>query len=157
MLKFTAIARIIARTSFGLRAVEEHADLSLFMKPPSIKLILGVSIIGLSMLIGWPAVALFSLVALHLRDPLVFLIGGPVTYAVSWGVWGIGMLIVGSDNVKYAKVILGWLVRNWIEKACPHTVARPMDDLKNITPPEIVAIDKESANPAALQYQIREP
>ncbi len=125
MLKFTPVARIIAHTSFGRRAVEEHVDLSLFRKPPSKKLILGVSLISLSMLMGWPAVGLFSLVALYLRDPLVFLVGGPATYAVSWGVWGIGMLIAGPDNVKYAKAILGWLVRNWIEKACPHTHSPP--------------------------------
>ncbi len=132
---FTPLARIVSRTNFGRRALEDRADLAVFKKPPSFRLVFGVSLIGLSMIMGWPAVGVFGLVAVYVRDPLIFLIGGPATYAVSWGVWGIGMWIAGPDNIRYARALLGWLIRNWIEKACPEMTPNAITDLGNANSP----------------------
>jgi hypothetical protein len=126
------LARAVSRTSFGRRSLEERADLAIFRKPPSFRLVVGVSLIGLSMIMGWPSVGVFGLVAIYVRDPLIFLIGGPATYAVSWVVWGAGMWIAGPDNIRYAKVLLGWLTQNWIKKACPEMTPNAISDLGNV-------------------------
>ena len=126
------LARIVSRTGFGRRSLKERADLAIFKEPPSLRLVVGVSLIGLSMIMGWPSVGVFGLVAIYVRDPLIFLIGGPATYAVSWVVWGAGMWIAGPDNIRYAKTLLGWLTRIWIKKACPEMTPNAISDLGNV-------------------------
>ncbi|MCB2185427.1 MAG: hypothetical protein KQJ78_03350 [Deltaproteobacteria bacterium] len=110
------LARRLARTSFAAQAVRDQVDLKPFREPPSPRLIVGVTLIGLSMLMGWPTVGVLGVVAAYLRDPVVFFLGGPLTYGLSWAVWGLGMLLAGRDNVRYLKVFLGWALRRWLEK-----------------------------------------
>jgi hypothetical protein len=49
------------------------------------------------------------------RNAWVFFIGGPVVYAVSWGVWGLGMLVAGRDALRYTNLFSRWLVRRVVE------------------------------------------
>lgn len=50
------IIQRIAETDFVRSAIADKADLSAFKKKPTIRVLLGVSAIGLSYVIGWPAI-----------------------------------------------------------------------------------------------------
>jgi hypothetical protein len=108
-----SIARRIARTGFARKAFEERVDLSVFRSRPSARIIFGLVLIGFSYLIGWPAVAFFSIVSIYFGQPLIFIIGGPVIYGISHLVFIAGIYFAGS---KYAYVFLLWATRKALER-----------------------------------------
>ncbi len=112
----------IAGTHFVRTAMEEQADLSAFRQRPSPRMIVGISAIGISYIIGWPAVGLLGVVSIHLREPLIVAIGGPMTYGLSHLVFIAGMYLAGA---QYAKVFFRWATRVAVEKLTGHN--RGMD------------------------------
>ncbi len=113
------IATYVSHTAYGRAAVESKADLSLFKKPPSFPFILGLILLGLSYVIGWPGVVVSGIAAAYLKNPLIFVIGGPAIYAVSFLVWAVSMLLMGKDNIKYARAFTKYGVRILIERFAP--------------------------------------
>jgi hypothetical protein len=109
--------RWLARRKYVANAIEEQADLSAFDGKPSAHLIIGLIFIALSMVVGgWPTIALIGVVAAWLREPLVFVIGGPVAYGISWGIFGLGTLISGKESMKYGNHFARWGVRKLTER-----------------------------------------
>jgi len=107
------IASIIARTAFARKALDEKADLGLFTAKPSARMLFGIFLIGLSYLIGWPAVALFGVLAVYCKEPLIVIIGGPAVYGLSHLVFIAGMYFAGA---QYAYAFLKWATRKALEK-----------------------------------------
>ena len=103
----------IAKTRFVRSAVEEKADLSAFRERPTLRIILGVSAIGFSYIIGWPAVAFLGTLSIYFKEPLIVVIGGPVTYGLSHLVFLLGMYLAGA---KYTRIFLRWAARVLVEK-----------------------------------------
>ena len=106
------IAEAAARTEFGRRAVEEQADLGPFREKPTPRIIIGLFLMALSYVIGWPAVALFSTLAWYFEQPLIA-IGGPVIYGISHLVFYAGLYLAGA---RHSWVFLRWATRRFIEK-----------------------------------------
>lgn len=102
----------LARTHFGREALEEHAELSFLRARPTPRVWLGLGLVALSYLIGWPAVGLLALVAWHWHEPLIVAIGGPAAYALSHLVFMVGSWLAGS---QYVILSLRWAVRKIIE------------------------------------------
>ena len=97
--------------------MEEQADLSAFEGKPSAQLVIGLVLIALSMVVGgWPTIALIGVVAAWVGEPLVFVIGGPVAYGISWGIWGLGILISGKESMTYGNHFARWGVRKFTER-----------------------------------------
>jgi len=107
------ILKKIAGTRFVRTAMEDQADLSAFRQRPTPRMMVGISAIGISYIIGWPAVGLLGMVSLHLREPLIVAIGGPVTYGLSHLVFIVGMYLAGAE---YARVFFRWATRVAVEK-----------------------------------------
>jgi hypothetical protein len=107
------IAAWTSRTEFGRSAMEEKADLSPFREKPTPRIIAGIFLMGLSYLIGWPAVALFGVLAVYFGQPLIAVVGGPVIYGISHLVFYIGLYLAGA---RYSWVFLRWATRRFIEK-----------------------------------------
>jgi len=103
----------IAGTRFVRTAMEDQADLSAFRQRPTPRMMVGISAIGISYIIGWPAVGLLGMVSLHLQEPLIVAIGGPVTYGLSHLVFILGMYLAGAE---YARVFFRWATRVAVEK-----------------------------------------
>jgi hypothetical protein len=103
----------IAATAFVRSAMAEQADLSAFKEKPSLKIILGLLAMMVSYIIGWPAVAALGLLAIHLHEPLVVIVGGPLTYGLSHLVFLLGMYLCGA---VYSLIFLRWLTRVSMEK-----------------------------------------
>jgi len=114
-------ARIIARlvrVQFVREALEEKADLgtlraALREKPTPRRVWAGLVLIGISYIIGWPAVGLLALIAYHTREPLVVVVGGPVTYGLSHLALLAGSWLAGT---RYAVIIFRWAARWVVEK-----------------------------------------
>ncbi len=103
----------ISQTEFARKAVRDQADLSAFKRRPTPRIILGVSAIIISYIIGWPAVSALGTLAIYFREPLLAVIGGPVTYGLSHLVFLAGMYLAGAE---YTKVFLRWAARVAVEK-----------------------------------------
>jgi len=101
----------LARIEAVRRAIAERADLSPFRARPSFRLLLGVGLIGLSMLLGWPLIGFLGVLAIWSAEPLVAIVGGPAAYGLSWAVYGAGLLIAGREALYYAGVFNRWCVR----------------------------------------------
>jgi len=107
------LADRLLKIQFVATAVSEQADLSAFNKKPSLRIILGLLCIGLSYLIGWPAVAGLGIVAIKLNQPLIAIIGGALIYGLSHLVFILGMYLAGAE---YSVIFLRWLSRTGVEK-----------------------------------------
>lgn len=103
----------IGDISFVRRAIEEQADLSDFKEKPSVQVIVGVLLIIISSLLGWPAVAVMGVLAVKLEEPLLAVIGGPLIYGFSHLVFLLGMYFSGA---KYSLIFFRWLTRATMEK-----------------------------------------
>ena len=111
-IKVSIVAWLL-RQRFVREALEERADLSALCGRPTPRVWTGLGFIGLSYLLGWPAVGLFALIAYHLREPLVLAVGGPLIYGLSHLVFLAGSWLAGS---RYAMALLRWGTRRVVEK-----------------------------------------
>ena len=111
-MKMSFIKRI-AETEYVRRAIEEKADLSAFKKKPSMRIFLGISTIGFSYIIGWPAISALGALSIYLNEPLLLAIGGPLLYGFSHLVFLLGMYLAGA---QYTKIFLRWATRIAMEK-----------------------------------------
>jgi hypothetical protein len=112
----------IAGTDFVRRAMAEKADLSAFKERPSAAVLAGLSLIGFSYIIGWPAVAGLGAMAVYLQRPSIALIGGPLTYGLSHLVFMLGFYFCGN---RYPVIFLRWLVRVTMEKVLAKAELEP--------------------------------
>ncbi len=97
------------------QVILEGADLRAFKERPTARLIAGIALITLSMLLGWPAVAMAGCFAAQEKNAWVFFIGGPGVYAFSWVIWGVAMVVGGADALRYANLFIRWMVRRVVE------------------------------------------
>jgi hypothetical protein len=111
-MKMNIIKRI-SETEYVRSAIEDKADLSAFKEKPSIRVILGVSAICLSYVIGWPAIGALGALAIYLDRPWLIAIGGPLLYGMSHLVFLLGMYLAGYN---YTKIFLRWATRVAMEK-----------------------------------------
>ena len=107
------IIKKIAETRYVRSAIEDQADLSAFKKKPSIKIIIGLSVMGFSYIIGWPAISVLGILSVYLNKPLLIAIGGPLLYGLSHLVFMLGMYLAGYN---YTKIFLRWATRVTVEK-----------------------------------------
>jgi len=107
------ILKKAAGTRFVQKAIADRADLSPFKERPGPRAMAGIAAIGISYIIGWPAVALLGIVSIHLEKPMIAIIGGPLTYGLSHLVFILGMYLAGAD---YTRVFFRWATRKAMEK-----------------------------------------
>jgi hypothetical protein len=103
----------LAEIDFVRSAIEERADLSAFKGRPSLRVLVGVSAIVLSYVIGWPAVAVIGFFSVRLHEPWLATIGCPLVYGLSHIVFLLGMYLAGAT---YSMIFLRWLTRVSMEK-----------------------------------------
>ena len=108
-----SLIKRLSETEYIRSAIADKADLSAFKEKPSIRVILGVSAIAFSYIIGWPAVGALGMLSIYLGKPLIVAIGGPLTYGLSHLVFLLGMYLAGYN---YTKIFLRWATRVTMEK-----------------------------------------
>jgi len=121
---FKVLARVVSRTEFARKALEEKADLSPFKEKPSARILFGIFLMGFSYVIGWPAVTFFGILSICLSEPLIVIIGGPVIYGISHLVFLAGLYLAGA---RYSYIFFRWATRKLLEKYLDHV---PVDARK---------------------------
>lgn len=76
-------AKYLVGKKYIIEILENPTDLSEFKERPTKRLIAGLILMGLSYIMGWPAVAALSVLAAWFREPMIAVIGGPTTYGLS--------------------------------------------------------------------------
>ena len=84
------MGQYLAGKKFIQKILETPADLSEFKERMTPRLIIGLILMVLSFIIGWPAVAALSVLAVWFKEPLIAVIGCPTTYALSYVVFIVG-------------------------------------------------------------------
>jgi hypothetical protein len=110
------LANRFANTSWGREIRKTDQDLSIFAEKPAFQLILGLVLLVISYIIGWPAVALCGVLAAHYQEPLILVVGGPAVYILSWIIWWISMLLIGKEGMAYAQTLGKWLGSRFIAR-----------------------------------------
>jgi hypothetical protein len=107
------IAESVAKTKFASKAINDGADLRAFKEKPSARILFGIVLMGISYIIGWPAIVLFAGLSLYWHQPLIIVIGGPLLFGLAHLVFLAGMYLAGG---KYIMVFLRWATRVTLEK-----------------------------------------
>lgn len=94
------IAARLAETKFVRTALTEEINIETLRVRPTPRIIAGLVLVGLSYVLGWPAVAAFGFLAVYLGEPLVAVIGGPATYTFSHMIFITGAWFAGAEHVK---------------------------------------------------------
>ncbi|RJQ85398.1 MAG: hypothetical protein C4519_03240 [Desulfobacteraceae bacterium] len=110
---FKGLISRICKTGYVRSAMSARADLSIFKQKPTPRVMWGLVIVGISYLVGWPAIALMALIAAYAEAPLVLVIGGPATYGLSHLLFILGAYLAGA---QYARTFFRWATRVAIEK-----------------------------------------
>lgn len=87
----------------------------LFQQRPSARIVAGLILLGVSYLIGWPAIAALTVIAGWLGQPKL-LFGGPVLYGFSWVVFVAGLALIGSKSVAAGRALGVVLLRKLVER-----------------------------------------
>ncbi|MDR2861247.1 MAG: hypothetical protein LBV07_01680 [Syntrophobacterales bacterium] len=83
-----------------MKTVAEQNNSRVYPKWLTFKMGMGIFLILLSYIIGWPGVAFFAWLSLYLKNPLWIAVGGPVIYGISHLVFLWGAYLVGERYLK---------------------------------------------------------
>lgn len=109
-------SRIVARLlelPLVRAALAEPVDLTALREKPTPRVWTGLGLIATSYVIGWPAVGLLAWLAVRWQEPLLVVVGGPLTYGLSHLVFWIGSGLAGA---RYARLFLRWAIRRAVER-----------------------------------------
>ena len=94
--------------------MKNPVDLSEFRRRPTPRLITGLFLMAFSYVIGWPAIAALGVLAVWYKEPLVAVIGGPVTYVVSCLVFIFGAWLARAPH--YMGMLTKYAIQSFIKK-----------------------------------------
>jgi hypothetical protein len=108
------IGQYLVGKKFIQKILENPADLSEFKERMTPRLIIGLILMVLSFIIGWPAMAALSVLAIWLKEPLIAVIGCPTTYALSYVVFIIGAWL--SRAPHYMGILTRYTLQSFFRK-----------------------------------------
>jgi peptidoglycan-N-acetylglucosamine deacetylase len=106
----------LAASPYVQRALKEQVSLDVFKARPSPKFIFGLGLMGISYVLGWPMVGLFTILSGYFRNPALLIVG-PALYGFSHLVFLLGLFLTGRDCLKYGDILLRWGLHQTVEKA----------------------------------------
>jgi len=108
------IGQYLAGKKYIQEILDNPADLSEFNERMTPRLITGLVLMALSFMIGWPAVAALSVLAVWFKEPLIAVIGCPTTYALSYVVFIIGAWL--SQAPHYMGILARYTLQSFLRK-----------------------------------------
>jgi peptidoglycan/xylan/chitin deacetylase (PgdA/CDA1 family) len=109
-------ARKLASSAYVRRAMEKQVTLDACRTSSSPRFFFGVGLVLFSFVLGWPMVALFGVLSAYSHAPVLLLLG-TAFYGFSHLVFLFGMFLAGPNCIKYADVVLSWILRKAVERA----------------------------------------
>ena len=110
------LAHHVGRTKIAQEAIAAGADLSAFQERPKTRLLVGLVLLALSFVLGWPLVAAFGVAAIWAGNPYLAIIGGPAAYLFSWALWGVAMWLTANESYDYGRLFMRWATRAFVER-----------------------------------------
>ncbi len=115
----------LTQTGFIRKAFADDVTLDSLKQRPTPKFIIGISLVGVSYIIGWPTVAFFTFLAIYLNIKLLALLG-LISYIFSHLVFIAGAALAGVDGIKYGRIFMRWVMHMfalWLmKKTSPNRV-----------------------------------
>ena len=111
IVKKTAL--YIARKEFCRKAIAEHANLSIFKKKPSFRVIIGLVLLTFSYAIGLPAAIVLSIIVASHGNAIIAAVAAPLLYGISWLIFLVGVYLAGPE---YGRALSRWAARVILEK-----------------------------------------
>lgn len=108
------VARYLTGKKYILEMLDNSTDLREFKERPTPRLIAGLILMGLSYVIGWPAVAALSALAVWLEEPMIAVIGCPITYGLSYVVFIVGAWLARAPH--YIGAMAKYLIQFSLKK-----------------------------------------
>lgn len=109
------IGRQLIKIRYFRNAVENPVVGAELTRRPPPKVLLGVIMIAFSFLIGWPMVGIFAYLAFRYDRPLIFVVGGFSTYALSWIVWAVGTYLAGPAGLEQGGLFLKYFAGKMVK------------------------------------------
>ena len=113
MAPLSSVARRLAGTRFGQRALTQADRSGILKQKPTIRVYGGLALMALSALTGLPALALLSYLSVRMGKPMIIAVGGPVAFALVHIIFGLGVFLAGRN---YAIEALLWVTRRFLER-----------------------------------------
>lgn len=108
------IAQYLVGKKYIKEILENPADLGEFKERPTLRLIAGLILMVLSFIMGWPAIAALSAMAVWFKKPLIAIIGCPTTYALSYLVFIVGAWL--SRAPHYMEILVRYTIQGFLRK-----------------------------------------
>lgn len=108
------IAKYLTGGKYIANLLDNPVDLNEFKERPTPRLITGLILMGFSYIIGWPAVAALSALAVWLREPMIAIIGCPTTYALSYVVFIVGAWLARAPH--FMGLLAKYLLQSFLKK-----------------------------------------
>jgi hypothetical protein len=110
---FSSMARRLALTKFGQKALTQSDGLNIFKQKPTTRVYGGLTLMALSYLTGLPALAFLSYLSVKKSQSMIIVVGGPVVFILVHTLFGIGVYLAGQN---YAMEVLLWATRRFLKK-----------------------------------------
>ena len=111
------ITERLAKTKYIRDAMEDQTDMKDIWKRPTPRMIIGLALVGFSYIIGWPAVTALGILAVYSREPMIIVLGGPITYGFSHLVFLAGAWLAGA---QYARILMKYATKVLFRKIFHH-------------------------------------
>ncbi|MDT8318143.1 MAG: hypothetical protein RQ824_09175 [bacterium] len=68
------------------------------IEPNSLRVFLGILLVIISYITGWPAVSAMASISLYIDEPAIFTYGGPLVYGFSYLLFFLGLYLTGKRH-----------------------------------------------------------
>jgi hypothetical protein len=108
----TSMARRLARTKFGQKALTQPDGLGILKQKPTTRVYGGLALMAISFS-GMPALAFLTYLSVKMSKPMIIAVGGPVVFILVHIMFGGGVYLAGQN---YAIKALFWATKRFLKK-----------------------------------------
>ena len=112
MAPLSSMARRLARTKFGQKALTQPNRISILKQKPTTRVYGGLALMALSFS-GMPALVFLSHLSFKMSKPMIIAVGGPIFFILMQIMLGVGVYLAGQN---YAMEVLLWATKRFLEK-----------------------------------------
>ena len=113
MAPLSSMARRLARTRLGQKALTHPDGPGILKQKPTTRVYCGLALIALSYLTGLPVLGFLSYLSMEMSRPMIIVIGGPVVLVLVHIMFGVGVYLAGQN---YAREALLRVTRRFLER-----------------------------------------
>ena len=113
MTPLSSMARRLARTKFGQKALTQSDGLGILNEKPTARVYGGLALMALSFLASLPTLAFLSYLSVKMSKATIIAVGGPVVFGLGHIMFGLGVYLAGKN---YAMKALLWATGRFLEK-----------------------------------------